>query len=244
MELYRAIEAPRRCSYLPDQRAALEYRLFGALSADEFQHLLERGWRRHGSHYFRPACARCTRCESLRVDVQSFQPTKSQRRTWTRNQLIRTEWGPATVSPAHVALYNAWHADMHQRKGWSDRAIGEEEYAEAFLDERVDFGWEGRYYDGSRLVGVGLIDRVPHGLSSVYFYHAPDWRPQAPGVYSVLCEIEHCRQQGLPYLYLGYWIRECPSMAYKSQYGPHSLLQGRPADEAPATWLPAAESAE
>ena len=36
----------------------------------------------------------------------------------------------------------------------------------------------------------------------------------------MLWQIESCRALGLPYLYLGYWIRESPKMAYKSKFEP------------------------
>ena len=149
------------------------------------------------------------------------------------------EWHRAEATQAHVDLYNAWHADMHLRKGWPESVTTQAGYEYAFVANCPAFAFEGRYFDARRLVGVGLVDRVRHGLSSVYFYHDPQWRPLAPGVFSILREIEVCRTHGLPYLYLGYWIAECPSMAYKSQYRPHELLEGRPGDDEPSLWLPA-----
>jgi arginine-tRNA-protein transferase len=43
-----------------------------------------------------------------------------------------------------------------------------------------------------------------------------------------LQQIEQCRRQGLSHLYLGYWIKESPKMAYKSQYRPLQMfIEGR-----------------
>jgi arginyl-tRNA--protein-N-Asp/Glu arginylyltransferase len=237
-EVFRFIENPRRCTYLPDQIACLEYRVFDDLGPAEFQWLLERGWRRFGNYCFRPACAACGECRSIRVDVADFRPSKSQRRTLARNRHIRVQWRPVQATQAHVDLLNAWQADMSRRKGWQPVVMTRDEYEQSFLGPPCAFGYEGRYFDGERLVGVGLVDRLPDGLSSVYFYHEPAWRPLAPGVYSVLQEIEFCRAHGLPHLYLGYWVAGCPSMSYKNQYRPYELLEGRPGDDEQPVWTP------
>ncbi|MGA2259564.1 MAG: hypothetical protein ABSG53_33225, partial [Thermoguttaceae bacterium] len=202
----RYVEEPRPCSYLPDQVAALDYRYFDKLEAAEFELLLHRGWRRFGFVLFRPACANCGRCQGIRVDVTRFQPTKSQRRALARNRHIRVQWHPVEASQAHVDLYNAWHANMHALKGWPESAVTRSEYEYAYVAGRPEFAYEGRYFDGDRLVGIGLVDWLPGSLSSVYFYHDPAWRPLAPGVFSVLQEIEFCRTHSLPYLYLGNWL--------------------------------------
>ena len=61
-------------------------------------------------------------------------------------------------------------------------------------------------------------------MSSIYFYHRPDWRPDGPGTFSALKEIEFARQSGRRWVYLGYWIPENASMRYKSNFGPHEIL--------------------
>jgi arginine-tRNA-protein transferase len=237
-EVFRFIENPRRCTYLPDQVASLEYRVFDELGPVEFQRLLQRGWRRSGNYCFRPACTACGECRSLRVDVANFRPSKSQRRTLSRNRHIRVQWRRACATQAHVDLLNAWQTDMSRRKGWSPMVMTLAEYEQSFAASPSPFAFEGNYFDGDRLVGVGLVDRLPDGLSSVYFYHDPAWRPLAPGVYSVLQEIEFCRANGLPHLYLGYWVAGCRSMAYKNQYRPYELVEGRPGDDELPVWTP------
>jgi arginine-tRNA-protein transferase len=93
------------------------------------------------------------------------------------------------------------------------------------------------YFDGERLVAIGLVDVTPNALSSIYFFYHPDVAAISVGVASVLFEIEWARRLGCTHLYLGYRIIGCPSTAYKGQYGPHELLQGRPEGNDAAVWV-------
>jgi arginine-tRNA-protein transferase len=230
------VEPPRACSYLPEETASLEYRIVGPLTAARYAGLLRRGWRRHGRVVFRPRCPRCRLCRSLRVPVNEFRSSKSQRRTLKRNsgldvQLCRTE-----VSDRHVELFNAYHADMSERRGWRPVSTTPEEYYASFLSGEYAFERELRYFAEGVLIGIGLVDIVPSGLSSIYFYHDPALRGSAVGVFSILTEIDVCRQLGIEFLYLGYWISRCPSMAYKADYRPHELLEEYVGDRDEPVW--------
>jgi arginine-tRNA-protein transferase len=235
-------ESPRTCSYLPDETAALEYRYLLELSPDACQQYLDQGWRRFGRVVFRPRCPTCTSCRSLRVDVAEFRPSKSQRRCLSRNERITFRAQRAGATAEHVRLFNAYHRDMQIRRGWPEHQITLEEYQAEFVDPAVSFAWEMLYFRGTRLIGVGLVDVLPAGLSSVYFYHDPEWRQAGPGTFSILCEIEWARELARPYLYLGYWIERCPSMNYKSRFTPHELLSERVGTQMPA-WIRPAEGA-
>lgn len=239
VDLVRLTSPPAPCSYLPAETASLDYRVLGELSDAEYEELLRRGWRRHGRYFFRPACPACTKCRSLRVDVRRFTPSKSQRRILRRNADVRLIVRPPTVSRAHLRVFNAYHADMHERRGWPLRRDTADEYYGSFLAGDRPFAREFLYVRARRLIGVGLVDLVPHGLSSVYFFHDPAWRDLSPGTYSALREIDYAQQTGRDFLYLGYWIAECPSMAYKNRFTPYELLQRYPADHEPPVWQPA-----
>jgi arginine-tRNA-protein transferase len=236
VDVLRFTAPPDRCSYLPKETASLEYRYAPGLGGAQFQELLRRGWRRHGLTIFRPACPSCTKCRSLRVDVRRFEPTKSQRRTLRRNAEVQVTLAESAVTDEHLRLYNDYHSDMHQRRGWPHDRITAGQYHESFLAGGWPFAREVRYYRNGRLAGVGLVDLVPDGLSSVYFYHDPDWRPLGPGTYSILQELQLARDLGLRYVYLGYWIAECPSMAYKGRFAPHEILARYPADDEEPLW--------
>ncbi len=235
-ELHRIQEPERECSYLPDELASLEYRWYLALEPAELEELLSRGWRRFGAYIFRPACRLCKKCVPIRVDIENFQPSKTQRKIIRKNQHITVSLHKATLTQDHIQLYNEWHVDMTERSGWRLQQTNPEDYEEGFLSGNFDSGYELRYFAGDKLVGVGLVDLLPNSMSSAYFYHAPDWRPLGPGTFSLLMEIEFARQQGLQYLYLGYWIEGCSSMNYKNRFEPNEVLPDRPTDQQSPLW--------
>ena len=75
-----------------------------------------------------------------------------------------------------------------------------------------------------KLLAVSICDVSRRSISSVYHFFDPDEGKRSLGVYSVIKEIELCREKKIPYYYLGYWIEGCSTMDYKRQYQPHELL--------------------
>jgi arginine-tRNA-protein transferase len=99
-----------------------------------------------------------------------------------------------------------------------------EQYSQFLLQTRVNSRLvEFRNPDG-KLVMVSIIDILTDGLSSVYTFFDPEER-SGLGVYGVLWQIEQCRDLELPYLYLGYWIKESEKMAYKARFSSAEILQ-------------------
>jgi len=233
---------PYRCGYLPAATARLRYRVLRDVTAAQHEALLRRGWRRFGHEWFRPVCPACSACQSLRLPVAAFTPSRSQRRTLQRNRHIQVVVQAPTITEAHIHLYNAYHADMQQRRGWPRHSINPVTYFQQYIGAEWAFAREFLYYEHTRLVGVGLADVTPQAISSVYFFHDPAWRPLAPGVFSVLQQLAYAQRQGLQYHYLGYCIADCPSMAYKAQYRPHELLAWYPPDEIEPQWVAVADS--
>src|SRR6266851_3419485 len=86
------------CSYLPYEIASLEYRILAGVTARAYQDLLQRGWRRFGQDFFRPACPQCVKCRSLRIKVDEFKPSRSQRRAMQHNSRIRVVIQAPTVT--------------------------------------------------------------------------------------------------------------------------------------------------
>jgi arginine-tRNA-protein transferase len=238
LELGRAFVPEDPCPYLRDRPACLEYRHLAAVADTEWEAMLERGWRRSASYYFRPACAGCAECVSLRVPTQTFRMSKSQRRTWNRCGDFALKVGPPTCDPERLDLYNAWQAERVSLRGWPAAPYDAETYAATFCAP-VPFAREMSYYRDNRLAAIGLVDVTPRALSSVFFFFHPSLAPRSPGTFGALAEIALARETGRDHVYFGYRVAGCPSVAYKAQFRPHELLARIPADDEPPDWRPA-----
>jgi leucyl-tRNA---protein transferase len=229
--LHHLVEPPRPCAYLADRDAQLEIRVQVDVTASELEAMLERGWRRFGAVYFRPACVSCGECVTLRIDAAAFKPSKSQRRAAKNAAGLRRVVGVPVVDEERLALYARWHEQRETMRGWDPSVIDPERYA-------MDFAFphpaarEVAFRDpdqGGRLVGLGIFDETPRSLSAVYFFWDPEAAPPSLGVANVVSLVEDARAKSRPHVYLGYRVLGCPSLVYKAKYGPHELLAGRPA---------------
>ena len=71
------------CPYLPGKEATFRFGN-GHLASGHYEQLLAWGYRRNGNYVYRPVCSSCQECWVLRVPVDTFTMTKSQRRVWNR----------------------------------------------------------------------------------------------------------------------------------------------------------------
>ncbi|QEH32818.1 arginyl-tRNA-protein transferase [Aquisphaera giovannonii] len=220
----RFLAPDEACSYLPGRMARMEYEFVASMTADRYAGLMIAGWRRFGSVLFRPRCRHCDACRSLRVDAQRFRPNRSQSRNRRRNEgVMALEIGPPRVTPERLDLYQRFHDHRAGTRGWREREVDPAAYRESFVSNPIPTE-EWAYRIDGRLVGLGLVDALPVGLSAIYFVHDPDESRRAPGTWNVLSLLEETRRRGLPHLYLGYWVADCLSLAYKANFRPHEVL--------------------
>ena len=78
------------------------------------------------------------------------------------------------------------------------------------------------------MIAVAVVDELLDGFSAIYTFFDPDLDSRSVGRFAILWQIEKARELELDYLYLGYWIRGCRKMAYKSEYRPLEIyVNGR-----------------
>lgn len=220
------LSMPHTCSYLPGRTATslfLDPRQ--PLDSQQYAKFMRLGFRRSGDLIYRPHCRACNACIPVRIPVDRFQSTRSQRRIWKRNQDLTVIARPSAFEQEHFDLYQRYQSSRHPGGGMDDP--DPQKYLN-FLGSRHIHSVFYEIRQNHRLLGVAVTDILPDGLSAVYTFFDPDEKRRALGVHAVLWQIESARAQRLPWLYLGYWIKECQKMAYKGQYHPlEAFLHGR-----------------
>jgi arginine-tRNA-protein transferase len=74
------------------------------------------------------------------------------------------------------------------------------------------------------LVACALVDQLSDGLSLVYSFFDPGLSRHSPGSFIILDHLVQASGLGLPYLYLGYWVRGSEKMDYKARFSPLEVL--------------------
>jgi len=213
--------APYTCSYLSvdlgvDQVATPTH----LINTEVYGHLVRRGFRRSGIFTYRPNCDACQACVPVRLLSERFAANRSQRRSIRSHADLQVRELPLAFHEQHYQLYLRYQMARHAGGGMDQDS--NEQYAHFLLQSRVDTRLI-EFSQGGVPCMVSIIDVLNDGLSSVYTFFDPDLRPASLGTYNIVWQIAQCAANRLPYLYLGYWIRDCPKMSYKARFKP---LQG------------------
>ncbi|MBD3422503.1 MAG: arginyltransferase [Chitinivibrionales bacterium] len=206
------------CPYIDGRTARFAY--FHAFELDErdLEQFLAKGWRKFGAYFFRPMCLQCRSCSPIRVKVQDFRLRKSQRKIIRRNALTSVEFKPLSYSDEIFDIY----VD-HSIRRFNNHDTDKDDFQNSFFFASCP-SLQSEYYYNGKLAAAGFLDCSSHGLSSVYFVFHNDYKKLGLGVFSMCKEIEYARKLGLEHYYLGYYIRENASMAYKNRFCPHQHL--------------------
>jgi len=216
---------PMPCPYLPGH---VERRLVTELAgrdADRLHDNLSRaGFRRSHGIAYAPACPHCSACLALRVVVDAFVPSRSQRRTWRRNGDLEVTEKEAIATTEQYALFETYQrtrhgdGDMARMDFFDYRALIEDTSVRTAVAEFRDA-------DGT-LIGACLTDVLNDGLSAVYSFFDPEHASRSLGTMMILWLIRRAREKNLPYAYLGFWIAQSDKMAYKAAFRPAEIFSG------------------
>jgi len=214
-------DTPHDCSYLDNQQARNIYPDPNQTLTNElYSQLIAHGFRRSGNLAYRPYCSDCSACVPVRINVEQFKASRSQRRCLQRNQDLTISHHSATFNAEHFELYRRYLASRHLNGGMDNPT--EESYVSFLTSDWSETSFIEIRRD-SQLVAVAITDHVHNGLSALYTFFDPDMAEYSLGTYGILQQINIAQTQGLSWLYLGYWIKDCQKMQYKQNF---SAIEG------------------
>lgn len=228
------LTAAMPCPYLPGKQ---ERKLFTHLSgrrASALHYLLsENGFRRSQNLIYRPACEGCAACLSVRIVAKRFDATARYRRILKANADISVEVCKAHATSEQYHLFKRYLEARHAGGGMNQMSFVDYEYmVEDTPVQSVTVEYRLASEEGKPLVALALTDVMPDGLSMVYSFYEPSLRGRSLGTLLILDHINQVRSAGLEHVYLGYWVKDSPKMAYKGDFRPLEVQRG------PLGWRP------
>jgi arginine-tRNA-protein transferase len=215
--------APLPCPYLPGRTERKVVTEIAGPDAEPLHDRLSRaGFRRSHNIAYAPVCPGCNACVPIRIPVATFVADRSLRKVLKANAGVEGQDVAARATAEQYQLFQHYQrarhgdGDMATMSFYDYRAMVEDTPIDTFLVEFRD--------TAEQLVGVCLTDRLGDGLSAVYSFFAPALERRSLGTFTILWLIERARQQGLPHVYLGYWVQESRKMAYKARFRPCEIL--------------------
>ena len=228
------VTSPAPCPYLPGRQERKVFTELNGPHAAELNDALGRiGFRRSQGVAYRPSCAGCSACVSVRVVADEFRPNASQRKLLRRHEDLEVTARRPWATDEQFRLLRRYLSARHPGGGMA--AMDEEDYADMVEQSPVDslvieYRERGVGDAPGRLVGACLTDRQADGLSMIYSFFdagiddAGAERRPGLGNLIIMDHILRAHAAGLPYVYLGYWVKGSARMAYKVRYQPIEVL--------------------
>lgn len=214
---------PMPCPYLLGRvERKLFTRLVGPQAGEVNSALSRAGFRRSHDIVYRPVCPGCNACVPVRVPVALFEPNRTNRRILRDNANLTLEVVPAASTMEQFQLFALYQDARHNDSDMNRMTPGD--FASMVDEGRVNTFMAETRDPAGRLRGAMLVDRLEDGYSAVYSFYDPEEPRRSLGTHLILAMIDRCRQEGLPYLYLGYWIEGSRKMEYKANFQPLEAL--------------------
>jgi arginine-tRNA-protein transferase len=210
-----------------------EYFLCWRVGPRGLDELWAEGWRHFGGVFFRYRLwqhgGRRLTVTPLRVDLERFTPSRSQRRVMACNRDLRVETRPTELDAELRRMFRLHRLRFREQVPDSlDDFLSPSPASLPCRNETI------RVYAGARLVAAHFLDIGAEANSSVYSMFDPAESRRSLGVYTILLAALYTRSTGRRHYYPGYATREPSPYDYKKNFAGLEEFDWR------GRWLPLA----
>ena len=210
------------CGYIKHQSAqSLVATPYKKVNNKAYSNLIKQGFRRSGQYVYKPHCGNCQACIPIRLSVNNFSISRSQKRVKKTHSNIQAKVLPLKFNEEHYELYIQYQNNRHRSQNESEDDIAD--YNEFLIRSNVESKLI-EFRLNNKLVMISIIDLLEDGVSAVYTFYNCRYKKNSFGTFSILWLIDYCINHGIPYLYLGYWINQSNKMRYKINFKPYELM--------------------
>ncbi|MGH7793508.1 MAG: GNAT family N-acetyltransferase [Candidatus Binatia bacterium] len=175
------------------------------------------GWRHFGILFFRYRTASHGGGRfsvlPLRIDLERFTLTRSQKRVLVKNSDMRMLIRPAFVDEEKEALFL-----KHRMRFKENVPASLDNFLSPVPDSVPCLNLELCIYHRDRLIGVTFLDLGQAATSAVYAIFDPAEAKRSLGILMMLHSIQLSRERGYRYYYPGYAYREPFAYDYKKRF--------------------------
>ena len=211
----------QKCAYIHDQT---EQRLATDISDHPETHdrLAETGFRRVENWVYKPACPNCDACLPIRVKAGTFVASRNIARIRAANRDLRRSDSHGQLTLDHYDMFQRYLGFRHEDGQMASMSF--DEFSAMILNSPIDTSLTEYRDEDNQLMGCILVDKQRDGLSAVYSFFQPDQTKRSLGSFMIVDLIDKCKQMGLPYVYLGYYIEQSRKMSYKARFKPYQIF--------------------
>lgn len=187
------------------------------VSPPQLDVLLGDGWRHFGEHFFRYNIGfyenTLRRVMPLRIRLNDFKISKSQRRVLKKNQDLQIHIRPIEITPEKENLF-----ERHKQR--FNHAVPDSLY-DFLSDEPADVpckALEVVVYEGNKLLAASFFDVGATAVSAVYAMFDPKEFSRSLGIFTMLLTIEYASKNDKTFYYPGYAYEGNSFYDYKKRF--------------------------
>lgn len=216
------------CEYFSDRRSSQRIAYLPQYANDKIlESLMQMGFRRSGQYFYQKTCDLCQECVGLRIPLQDFQLSQSQKRLLKKNASLEVSILQPQETDYKTELYLEYQKKTHLDTDslWNNhelekmlQTMRQQVYTHPNSSRELCVSLNGN------ILGVILLDIVGSSVSAVYSFYDPAHKQKSLGTYLVLQSLLWATKEKIEYFYMGLYLQGHKKMNYKNRFRPYETL--------------------